>query len=434
MGNVMSVIQHVLSLGVIVIPAILVHEFGHLLMAKVHGLHVKEFGVGFPPKILTMFKWGETAFTLNALPLGGFVNLDEKGVDKELEGRFLENQSTWVKTLVYLAGATANIAFVWLISVTLFLVGAPKTPFIVTGVTGESMFQMGDVILAMDGIEVNAFTSNYTFPNINTSDGSVDFMIERYGERLSLSIPALSDTLSIEDLNVVVSPLPNLQIVEIDENQRAYQSGLRVGDVITHIDYRRVVGSEELSLATSLLAGERADVSYLRDNQSYTINMIIPDQKANEYWGAVFSNSYPTQRYSLLESISRGTQYFAFSISEVLSLPESTISAEDESMRPVGIIGLGQISVRVVEQSIATRSLFGVLTLSIALNVSLGIFNLLPIPILDGGEILLIWTEELMGRKMSEKIKSRIKMASVIVLLVVFVGISLLDIFVPVFN
>ncbi len=142
---------------------IFVHELGHLLSAKLGGVHVSEFGFGYPPRLLRLFTWQETEITINALPFGGFVKMAE---DDPTEEGNLASKSRWVRTLVYSAGALMNVVLaVVLFSIT-FLTGA-LTPVEGSGAgvywvapnspAAEAGIRPGDTIVEIDGEPVQDY-------------------------------------------------------------------------------------------------------------------------------------------------------------------------------------------------------------------------------------------------------------------------------------
>ncbi len=125
----MSIIIFIISLAVL----ILVHEFGHFSVAKLFGIRVDEFGLGFPPKVLSK-KWGETTYTLNAIPFGGFVKIfgedgEEKmsrGVEAIADSRSFAYKPKWIQALVLVAGVSMNLVFAWLLVSLGFMIGLPS--------------------------------------------------------------------------------------------------------------------------------------------------------------------------------------------------------------------------------------------------------------------------------------------------------------------
>ena len=149
-GN--SVLGMVIGFVVTLVPLIILHEIGHMLMAKYLGVWAREFGIGFPPRITKLFQWQETVFTLNWLPLGGFVRLEGEATFDETRGkrgrpghrthrrgsqcprgsgRSAEaqplRQPPWQQIMIYLSGPVMNILTAWLVAVLLFMVGIPAS-------------------------------------------------------------------------------------------------------------------------------------------------------------------------------------------------------------------------------------------------------------------------------------------------------------------
>jgi regulator of sigma E protease len=111
----MSILIFIVSLAVL----ILVHEFGHFIVAKKSGIRVDEFGLGFPPKLLSK-KWGETTYTLNAIPFGGFVRIfgedaHSTEITEENKSRSFVYKSKWIQAAVLVAGVAMNLLFAWLL-------------------------------------------------------------------------------------------------------------------------------------------------------------------------------------------------------------------------------------------------------------------------------------------------------------------------------
>ena len=121
----MSIIIFIIALAIL----ILVHEFGHFIVAKKSGIRVDEFGLGFPPKIIAK-KFGETTYTLNAIPFGGFVKIfgedpHSNEITPENKNRSMYYKPKWIQALVLVAGITMNILFAWLLITIGFMAGLP---------------------------------------------------------------------------------------------------------------------------------------------------------------------------------------------------------------------------------------------------------------------------------------------------------------------
>lgn len=187
----MTVLLGIATFVVILAVLIMVHEIGHFSFAKLFGVRVDEFGLGFPPRLKSVRK-GETLYTLNAIPLGGFVKMaGENGEDAEPDS--FGAKPPWQRLLILLAGPTMNILFALGIFFFAFLVGSPRGLTTVTSVAPNSPaaaagLRDGDRILAVDGQQVRYFDELQTVVSSHV------------GERLRLRIQRGSRTFSTRAL------------------------------------------------------------------------------------------------------------------------------------------------------------------------------------------------------------------------------------------
>src|SRR5581483_6472740 len=175
----MSILLFILVLVVL----ILVHEFGHFIVAKTFGIRVDEFGIFFPPRIFA-FKWGETEYSLNWLPFGGFVKIYGENYDAKPEPRSFTGKSRWVQAAVIVAGIVCNLIFAWFILSAGYVVGLPTPtehegfgtvtnahPTVVTVLDNSPAQKVG--IMAGDEVKkVETATVSLDARTLNTSDQS----------------------------------------------------------------------------------------------------------------------------------------------------------------------------------------------------------------------------------------------------------------------
>ncbi|HOU15199.1 MAG TPA: M50 family metallopeptidase [Anaerolineae bacterium] len=365
-------------LGFIVglIPLILVHEFGHFVMAKLTGVWAREFGVGYPPRIVKLFRWRETDFTLNWLPLGGFVRLEgeqtfaeeEKDTEEaspeasaEKEEAFkhsLYAKSPEKRILIYLGGPLMNIIAALVLATLVFTTGIPTARVVIDEVA-----------------------------------------------------PA--------------SP--------------AAEAHIQANDIIVAINGEKVEGTGDVSLFTQKSLGEPTELTLERDGQTLTVSL-VPRANPPEGQGAMgivisgVENRENLKRYPVGEALVYGTRYVGRIVGVSVMLPVYIIRGliPIEQARPVGIIGISQITQRSVEDSVSSGAVYPFLNVVILISVSLGIFNLLPIPALDGGRILFAIVEKVRRRPLTPVLEERIHTVTFLILIAVFIFITILDIVAPV--
>lgn len=352
------------------IPLILVHEFGHFLMAKIMGVWAREFGIGYPPRITKLFKLGETVFTLNWIPFGGFVRLegespearkeDEEETSKspEAEEHSLYNKPPWKRILIFLGGPVSNVLTAWLIAILIFTSGIPKVQVI---------------------------------------------------------------------------------IEEVAANSPAADANVQAGDVILSVNNREVETLDDVSEETSESLGESTTLTLRRDGEEVQVKL-VPRANPPEGQGAmgvlIAGEEIPgtLEHYTLGESLVYGTRYFGNIVGMTVMLP-ITIFQRDiplEQARPVGVVGISRIAEYSVNQSIERSALYPFLNMVVLLSVSLGIFNLLPIPALDGGRILFSLIEALRGKALTPELEERIHTVTFLLLIALFIVITAMDILNPV--
>lgn len=357
------------------IPLILVHEFGHFIMAKLMGVWALEFGIGYPPRIIKLFKWQETEFTLNWLPFGGFTRMEgeatfnpdkddddeteEKQAARELaEKHSLYTKPAWRRILIYLGGPLFNLIVAWVFAVTIFLTGIPDTQVLIDAVApdspaAEAAIETGDVIVTINGQEVSNNTDV-----INETDKSLD-----------------------KETTIVLNRDGSLKTVTLIP--------------------RSSPPAGEGAMGIGIVTAE------------------IPDS---------------LQTFSLGESARLGTLYFGRVTALTVSLPFYIIreNLSFSEARPVGVIGISQITQNSMEQSIEASAAYPFLNVLVLISISLSIFNLLPIPALDGGRILFAVIERIRRKPLSPALEERIHGIVLMIMVVLFIVITVLDIISPV--
>ena len=415
----MTLLWAIILLGIL----IFVHEFGHFLFAKLAGVRVLKFSLGFGPKLVGR-KYGDTEYLISSVPLGGYVKMLGENTDEELQEKdkpFAYNrQPVWKRFLIVLAGPVFNIFFASLIFVFLFLSGVP-VPYPDVGKIEENSpaakagLMTGDRIIEINGESVESWGDIDSFM-IDNPGKTLDLRVKRDGKIIELFVTPVKKTEKnifgegTESWEIGVSPLFYPVIGEVMKGSRAKKAGLMKGDRIIQVDGKTIKIWQDL---TSIIhdnpdvplkfrirrGGREMDLTITPEKQTFeilggtekTIGIIGIKPMGNDF----------IKRFNPIESAKLGIQK-TWEISEltVLSLIKLI-----QRVIPADTIG-GPIMIFQVASQQASQGAINFLTLMAFLNINLGILNLLPIPILDGGHIMFLGIEAIRRKPLDEKIIS----------------------------
>ena len=327
----------IISSIIIFLLVILIHEFGHFIVAKMNGVSVLEFSIGMGPKLFQRESNG-TLYSLRVLPVGGYCQLE--GEDEENDSpNSLNNQSPLVRLKVILAGAIMNfiLAFILLI----FLMSVSRVSTEVSGVIKDSP---------------------------------------------------------------------------------AYSSGIQTGDQIVSINGENVSDGEELLKSIKESKGD-LNIGVIRDSQSKNIKVTPRLENNIRKIGVNFQEEYNIKNFSIVKGFKKGLITF---------LNLTGMLYKFLGMLITGQLGLGGVSGPVgVVKEIGNAAKTGVANLIFLLayiNINLGVFNLLPIPALDGGRAIFILIEMIFGKKISQEKEGYIHMVGLILLLALIAIVTIKDV------
>jgi regulator of sigma E protease len=426
-----SVLISLISVAVILGFMILIHEFGHYAVAKLLGVRVEQFAIGFG-KRLVGFRKGETDYRINAIPLGGYVKMSgENPMDRHTDDpREFLNHSRWHRFLIAIAGPAMNILLAIVLLTGVYMVhyehpGYLDQPAIVGYVdpsspAGKAGIQPGDQLTQIDGVR-NPSWEQVEMKQLVSANQPLPFEAERNGQSFRGSVVPASDS---ADEPPSAGWLPKVPVIigDVESGMPAAKAGLREGDKIVAIDGQPVTSIQSMIDSLQRTKDKPIVLAIDRSGKQMTFNVtpVLADTPgAEKHYRLGFKNSYQisVSRLSLPEALDRSIATNRKLSKLILELVGRLVQRKASLKTVSGPIGIAQQAGIAAQQG-----WMPFLELTAAVSLNLGIFNLLPIPIMDGGVILLLFIESLMRRDISMPIKERIYQAA-FVFLVLFAAV-----------
>ncbi len=429
MPQLLSILHTVFDMGVVLGFMILIHEFGHYAAAKYFGVRVEVFSIGFG-KRLVGFKKGETDYRIAAIPLGGYVKMSgENPMDDRTgdPGEFLSHPR-WQRFIIALAGPAMNImlAIALLTGVYMVHYGYPAyldEPAVVGWVNPDTPaeragIQRGDKIVRVDGVE-NPTWEQVDLKSALSPNQPLKFGIERDGKVADkVLVPEPFGPNQYGDVGWVPNE-PNVILTLVEPGMPAAQAGIKVGDQILTANGKDIPHQSALIQMLSRTKDQPLEIVVLRNGQklTFTVKPVLDPGEAGQgpaYRIGIASHPMKVVRLNFPDALQRSLADNKRSSFLIIELLQKMVQRK-VSMRQVdGPIGIGS-AVGAAAREKGWTPLF-LITAAISLN--LGIMNLLPIPILDGGVILLLLIESLMRKEISLPIKERIYQAAFVFLVI----------------
>lgn len=428
MPNILTnVLAFAFALGII----IFVHEWGHLMMAKAFNVKVLKFSLGFG-KSLWSFQRGETEYRLSALPLGGYVQLaGENPEDLSDDPREFLRKPRWQRILVYLAGPLMNVILAILIFAGLFMVGIevlnlPAIPARIGAIEPKSSaeaagLQRGDQIVRVNG-EPSPSWQEVGFALLTSPDKPVRLTVERGGKSFDATVTPRRDPKYEVGDSAGIFPSIRPLITSILPDGPAAAAGFQVGDEIRAVDNRPVFDSKDFVGFVNERPGQRIDVQVVRnDGKTTSIVSVTPRNEGGVGRIGVGIGFY--QRYgpgrAFVESVRYNVQIVRETFKVISKIFSRQISAKGALAGPIEIAA---------QSGAAARTGFKyLLHLMGFISISIAILNLMPIPILDGGQIFILAIEGVMRRDLPMKVKEAISQVGFVMILLLMVTVLWFD-------
>jgi regulator of sigma E protease len=448
-----SAAAFIVLIGVMVV----VHELGHFVVAKLCKVRVEAFSFGFGPRLFG-FRIGETDYKVCLLPLGGFVKMTGEtesgltGSPSEMDSNGAANdpraftaRPRWQRMLIGLAGPFFNFLltlglmwfyFAFINEVPSVTVKTTTVEWVTPGSDAATAgLETGDVIVSFDNVKNPDWESVYDHARLNANQ-PVPMAVDRGGKTIPMSLfvpsSAKSDSFDLSDMGISPQFLPGpIAVAEVQPGMPAAQAGLQNGDAIEAVDGQAFHSVNTLLAYMQAGKGKPMTLTVLRSGA--TLQIVATPEKLDTRYMLGFSTT-PTpirdEPLSLVSAAGKSLGFFrdnALLVGEVLDRLFTHRLSVTQMMGPVGIA-------KAAGEAAQMDGWYPKFGLAAEISLQLGMLNLFPFPILDGGMILLLLIESVLRHDISLVIKERIYTAAFVVLMAfvaftIFNDVSKLQVF-----
>ncbi len=410
---------------------VFVHEGGHFLLARLNGVEVEAFALGMGPPLFS-YAPGETEYRICVVPLGGYVKLAGEDITEETDNpRAFSNQPVLRRMSVLVAGVICNILLGFLLYVPYGMVQGeeilpPRIGFINEDMPAYGELQIGDEVLALNERPIERF-QDINVHNSLLGDEERRFLIRRDGEKkmVVLEPHRLEDRSIFQPTHVVgISPYLPPEIEKLGQESILRDKNFERGD-----RFVKIAGTEVRSFQhfSHLLTRNRGEVEIVLERQGEQLmrTLNVPEADEDFYdWARKFQWEPPVPHttYGFLESMNFALRETKNAVQLLFRGIWGLITrrlSPDGLAGPVGIIG--------VTGHIATIGFWPLINFTAFLSINLGVINILPVPVLDGGHILLS-LPELVGYKLPAKAFDLANQIGLALLLALLIMVTFFDI------
>ena len=418
-----TLVAFLFVLGVLVF----VHELGHFMAARRLGVRVLTFSLGFGPKLLK-FRRGDTEYCVSAIPLGGYVKMAGENPDDPRTGRpdeFL-SKTKWERFQILIMGPAMNIILAVVVMAIVLAQGAEvpvyqDQPPVVGAITpgspaAQAGIQPGDRILTVAGDQVDTWDD--LFIAIGTRpDRDVLVTLLRDGTTQSVTVRPVAET-RFEIGNIGVLPDINPIVASVIAGEPAERAGLMAGDVVLAVNGERMVTRTQLIEAISRNGGREIELTIERDGRQQQVRA-TPEQRGDRGMLGVYVTE-PTRSFTPrpLEAIQLSVQRNVEFSGLIFRTLGGLFVGETSPRQLMGPVAIAQLS-----GESAQAGWIALFTLMASISLNLGLLNLLPIPVLDGGHILIMALEGVARRDFSMAVKEKMLLAGFVLLMMLMVTV-----------
>jgi regulator of sigma E protease len=444
---VTATVSFLIVLGIMV----LVHEFGHFAVAKLCGVRVEVFSLGFGTRLFGV-KYGDTDYRISALPLGGYVKMSGETPGSETTGDPGEFSAhpRWQRVLIALAGPVANFILAFVLMAGLYTMhneveqylAAPAVLDVVppNSPAGRAGLQTGDRIVHFDDKKNPTWETltDRALLDVNTTvpitvERTVNGQTKQFSTELLLADPSHGEDFDIEALGLLPKEQDGpVMIQDVVPGNPAAKAGLKAGDGLVAVNGQQV--HSVAAVITVLDEGGNKPANLVIDRNgkefSATVQPVWTEYSTGQAPGYALGflpapPPFTVEQLPLSKAIQRSISYNVHYSGLILDILHRMFTRHGQVMQQLsGPIGMARMTGEAAEMH-GWQPIIG-LTALISLN--LGIMNLLPIPILDGGMILLLCVEGMLRRDLKQEFKERVYQVAFVMLILFFAIIMVNDV------
>jgi regulator of sigma E protease len=406
---------------------IFVHELGHFLMARRIGVRVLKFSLGFGPRLFGV-KRGDTEYCVSAIPLGGYVKMAGENPDDPRTGRpdeFL-SKTKWQRFLVLVMGPTMNLVLAVVVTAGVLMRGAEipafqSKPPVVGQVTegsgaAKAGIRRGDRIVSVGSRDVNTW-EQFLIAVGTRANRETPIGLLRDGREMTVNVtPAPQTKFEVGDIGVLPDVHPH--VISVLPGSPAERAGLKAGDIVLAVDGAPITFPKELIDAISKKANIPVTLSLARDGANQDVKITPELNGKNGRIGVNIGEDVTMIKPGPIDAIGMSVSRNYDSAKLIFQTVGQLITRETSTRQLMGPLAIAQLS-----GESAHAGWIPLLSLMASISLNLGLLNLLPIPVLDGGHIFIMALEGLARRDFSTRVKEKMFLAGFAVLLMLMVTV-----------
>ena len=414
MGILENILHNFWWLLVLIGIMIVIHELGHYMVARCCDVHIEAFSIGFGPKL---FHWqrGETEFRICCLPVGGYVRMAGEQPTDSPDPRGFNVKPRWQRLLIVLAGPAMNVVLAFALLAGLFMLHYPKLAGATQAATvgyvkpgspaARAGLQEGDVLVQLEDKQDPTW-EDVALREVVSANRLLPLLVERNGKLLHMAVmPEAEPASGLGSAGWI--PQTDVEVGGFIPGMGAERKGLRKGDQFVSIDGEPIRMAQKVHEILTRSNGQPAHLVLRRNTQLLELNFtpVRGELAGQPSWmlGVELAPRVVYVKLPFVDAVRESVHQNARGATLIYQFLSAIVERRSSAKSLSGPIGIAQLSGQA-----AREGAFPFIELMASVSLNLAIFNLLPIPILDGGMILLLLIEILIRRDLSLQIKETV--------------------------